>query len=364
MFEGVSFPEFMSWKSNPSLELQQKYNQLRQRAKAINFGIPSGLTSVGLSLYAKSEYGILLELSDAENFRKTLITQVYPEIGYYLRESDMEILAENLGCSENECWQKLGWNSKNKSSDDLRAMVSGGVRNIIRGKTKRKDGKDYTKFLVNKVWKGLETLVTNPTAVQLLSKANNTGSEELFKNLLGKSTCTLTGRIRGKVGFTQACNTPFSGLASDGAKLAMWNLMQVGYKLVGFIHDEILIEILENSDWDREIELINKIVCSSMQELTGTIPIMCEYSLSRVWSKEAKSIYDKKGRIQIWSKELEKKRRDEIEKKNGKSLFVEEGKKESKDLEKRRREDGSHMENGESEYLEQEKLQTDCGSHQ
>lgn len=37
----------------------------------------------------------------------------------------------------------------------------------------------------------------------------------------------LTVRIRGKVGFTQSCNTAFSGLAADGAKLALWNLMQV-----------------------------------------------------------------------------------------------------------------------------------------
>ncbi len=29
------------------------------------------------------------------------------------------------------------------------------------------------------------------------------------------------------------------GLAADGAKLAMWNLYMVGYRLVGFIHDEV-----------------------------------------------------------------------------------------------------------------------------
>jgi len=103
------------------------------------------------------------------------------------------------------------------------------------------------------------------------------------------------------VGFTQACNTPFSGLAADGAKIALWNLLHVGYKIVGFIHDEILIEIQEESDWDKEVALIQKIVCSSMQELTGTIPINCEYSLSRVWSKEAKAIYDTEGNIQIWT---------------------------------------------------------------
>jgi len=179
-------------------------------------------------------------------------------------------------------------------------MVTGGLRNIIRGKTTRKDGTEYTKYFVNKVWKGLEELVADPVTLNLISDAKSQGSENLYKHLLGVDVCTLTGRIRGKVGFTQACNTPFSGLAADGAKLAMWNLMQAGFKLVGFIHDEILIEIPEDSSWDDKVQLINKIVCGTMQELTGTIPIRCEYSLSRVWSKEAKAVYDKKGNIQIW----------------------------------------------------------------
>jgi hypothetical protein len=30
-----------------------------------------------------------------------------------------------------------------------------------------------------------------------------------------------------------------SGLAADGAKLAMWNLYMVGYRIIGFIHDEV-----------------------------------------------------------------------------------------------------------------------------
>jgi len=179
-------------------------------------------------------------------------------------------------------------------------MVTGGLRNVLKGKTTRKDGSPYTKYFTNKIWKGLEDLVQNPYTYKAIHTANNTGSEELFKVLMGKDVCTLTGRIRGKVGFTQACNTPFSGLAADGAKLAMWNLFQVGFRVVGFIHDEILVEITEDSDWSDEIRLINNIVCESMQELTGTIPITCEYSLSRVWSKEAKAVYDGKGKIQIW----------------------------------------------------------------
>lgn len=68
MFSGVDFPEFNSWKSSPNPELQEKYKVARQRAKAINFGIPSGLTPQGLGQYAKSAYGVdfTLEVSNMD----------------------------------------------------------------------------------------------------------------------------------------------------------------------------------------------------------------------------------------------------------------------------------------------------------
>jgi hypothetical protein len=59
--------------------------------------------------------------------------------------------------------------------------------------------------------------------------------------------------------FTQSCNTPFSGLAADGAKLALWNLTHVGFRVVAFVHDEIVLEIPENGDHDRDIALINEV---------------------------------------------------------------------------------------------------------
>jgi hypothetical protein len=78
----------------------------------------------------------------------------------------------------------------------------------------------------------------DPEVAKQLESSAKKGNESLFKALFGRSVCTLTGRVRGKVGFTQACNTPFSGLAADGAKLAMWNLMQV-YAFINTINQSI-----------------------------------------------------------------------------------------------------------------------------
>lgn len=46
------------------------------------------------------------------------------------------------------------------------------------------------------------------------------------------SICTLTGRIRRNVKLPVFNNTAYSGLAADGAKLALWNLTYVGFKYV------------------------------------------------------------------------------------------------------------------------------------
>jgi hypothetical protein len=61
---------------------------------------------------------------------------------------------------------------------------------------------------------------------------------------------TLTGRLRANASYCARHNTVFQGLAADGAKLALWLLWRAGYRIVNFIHDEVLIEIPVDSRLD------------------------------------------------------------------------------------------------------------------
>ena len=74
--------------------------------------------------------------------------------------------------------------------------------------------------------------------------------------------------VLGSVGFSQARNTPFQGLAADGAKLALWELLKQGFRCVAFIHDEVVIELPIDADHTAAAEQIEKILCDSMQQLT------------------------------------------------------------------------------------------------
>jgi DNA polymerase I-like protein with 3'-5' exonuclease and polymerase domains len=303
MIEGVHLQEFMTWKTHPDAEMRAKFQTLRQRAKAVNFGIPSGLTAAGLGHYAKSAYFVDLSDEDSEKFRKTLVETVYPELSLYLKESDMERLAANLNVPENVCWHTFAFKKGDRSG-----AIEGSIRNIVRGKKHRKkDGKEYNAYFQKKVWNGLRHITRDPQLYKVIDEAQQAGAgnETVFKELFGRPVVTLTGRVRGKVGFTQACNTPFSGLAADGAKLAMWNLYQLGYKIVGFIHDEVVIEIPETptGTYNKEAEAITQVICGSMRELTGPVPISSSLSISRVWSKNAKAVYNDQNELIPWELE-------------------------------------------------------------
>lgn len=138
----------------------------------------------------------------------------------------METLANNLGCSLQACLKKFQWkkkgnakgrkkekekeekeekaveeekeeegeNTEKEREEDKKARIAGGLRNVIKGKTVRKDGTPYSKFYTTKIWRGLEDLVRSPEMFQALAQAKSEGSPELFKVLMGKDVCTLTGR--------------------------------------------------------------------------------------------------------------------------------------------------------------------------
>ena len=99
---------------------------------------------------------------------------------------------------------------------------------------------------------------------------------------------TLSGRLRGHVGFSQKANTPFQGLAADGNKLALFRLLRNGFRVCGFVHDEMLILIPDGSDYTKAVERVEQILVNAMQELCPDIPICAEYLLGDRWYKDVK----------------------------------------------------------------------------
>jgi hypothetical protein len=296
MLSGMTPGEFMALKDTP--DGAKKFKQCRQNAKAVNFGVPGGLGAISLVEYARSTYKVEMNLDQATAMRQKLITEVYPELNEndgYLAANDMQILARNLCTADSECWKALDW----KGTRDWVTVFC--VQKIVRGKAFKKDGTPYKESFVCNVWDALNELNRSgdPRLAELLE--DRKGGPELHRLLFSQSVVTLTGRVRGDVEYTQAKNTPFQGLASDGAKLALWELLYRGFRVTGFVHDELLIELPDLGGYVElaTCEEVKRIVCESMAQVTGKVPIDAEYTVSRCWSKEAKLLV-KGDKVMAW----------------------------------------------------------------
>lgn len=75
-------------------------------------------------------------------------------------------------------------------------------------------------------------------------------------------------------------------------------LLQAGFRVCGFIHDEMLIELPEGADYDAAVAAVQQILADSMRELTPSIPIATEFLLADRWYKDApEQPRDTAGRI-------------------------------------------------------------------
>ena len=95
---------------------------------------------------------------------------------------------------------------------------------------------------------------------------------------------TLTGRVRSNCTYTAYLNTKFQGLAADGAKLAMYNVCRAGYKIVAFIHDQIVVEALTEEALDT-LDKVSSIMVDSMKVVTPDVKISVEGEVRDRWGK-------------------------------------------------------------------------------
>jgi DNA polymerase I-like protein with 3'-5' exonuclease and polymerase domains len=115
---------------------------------------------------------------------------------------------------------------------------------------------------------------------------------------------TLTGRLRANASYTARHNTIFQGLAADGAKLALWRLWRAGYRIVNFIHDQVLVEIPQCSPSERmrHARSIREHMIAGMQEVVPDVRIDVSFAASDRWYKDAELKYgDSEQELLLWT---------------------------------------------------------------
>ena len=119
-----------------------------------------------------------------------------------------------------------------------------------------------------------------------------------------------SNRYRGDVGFTDACNTMFQGLAADAAKAAGFLIAKACYvdsasplfgaRMVNFVHDEFILEVRDDDRAADAAEELARLMVVGASPFLPDVPPKVEPQLARRWSKQAETIRDEKGRLIPW----------------------------------------------------------------
>lgn len=96
---------------------------------------------------------------------------------------------------------------------------------------------------------------------------------------------TITGRTRAGCTFTQSKNFPFQGLAADGAKISLFNLVTAGFRVVNYVHDEFVIEIPHDDLLHSRRSEAEKIMIDGMKTVCPDIEIRIESDICDYWKK-------------------------------------------------------------------------------
>lgn len=278
IFEGCSLDEFNKLPNR---------KELRQRAKALNFGIPGGLSADTLVQYAAQTYQVQMTHQQAEDFRHRHITTVFPELTDYLESEPLaELLAWNLQTTP-EAVQEV-------FDEPWHLQV---LRRLCNGEPfKSSTGEPYPDGLVERLWEALVTLDSQG----LWTAAVAAQDVKTLRRLFWGSAVTLSGRVRGNLPHCASKNCSFQGGAADGAKAALWRLHQAGFQVVVFCHDEYLLAWPASADHTAMSQQVEKICIDAMQPFCGDVPVRCEYWLAKRWDKRAEKVLDANGRLSVW----------------------------------------------------------------
>lgn len=124
--------------------------------------------------------------------------------------------------------------------------------------------------------------------------------KQLSANNTGTLVLQRSGFTRGRIGYTNACNTHFQSLAAHASKAALW---AVGYECynvpssdlykswpICFVHDEIIIECKEKKA-ARAAKRLEQVMMEQMQPWVPNVPVRASAHLMRRWSKKAEPVY-------------------------------------------------------------------------
>ena len=239
----------------------------RQSAKAVSFGRPGGMGAAVLKDQAKSAYGV--ELTDEQVWaRIDAYETLVPELKDYL--NDRAHVAKRLNLTPAAYNASRGEHGGDPSPAGWLGSMFPKVLRTPAPVTAK--GRPYSPEERAYLWGAAQSLAADlsaPLAADLRARKPSKELSNAVERLVGRATCTLTGRFRSNCTFAASRNTLFQGVAADGLVLALWDLWRAGYTPVLAIHDEIVLEVPEK---DLTKALVDDVVARMEAAMSRVIP--------------------------------------------------------------------------------------------
>jgi DNA polymerase I-like protein with 3'-5' exonuclease and polymerase domains len=271
----------------------------RDSVKAVSFGRPGGMGAARLQGIAKSSYGIYLELAAVEK-RIQAYHQLCPELDTFLQDEvdTGRVIAQALRLTpaayRTACGQ--GYDPLDPTNQAPQGWLGGMLLKVLRDPnpvTRQGQGRPYTPQEIAFLWnqaQGLPNvglLLEPAAAVQLAGRQAGHSLWEAVRTWAGRrSVFTVTGRLRARATFCSSRNCLFQGAAADGAILGLWRVWRAGYKLVDFVHDQLVVECpADDQVWVRAAEIESHMV-AGMCEIVPGMNVKVETVITRSLNKK------------------------------------------------------------------------------
>ncbi|WZO96108.1 DNA polymerase [Isosphaeraceae bacterium EP7] len=267
----------------------------RDSAKAVSFGRPGGMGAERLRQVAKAGYGKDLTVEEVEG-RIHAYHELCPELDAFLKdETDTGLaLALALNLTPAEYCRATGkaFDPADQEAHRPQAWLGGMLLKVLRDETPvtlRGEGRPYSPEEIDFFWgraQGLEIKLKPRQAAKLAARQADVPLWEAFRRWAGRRPMfTLTGRLRANTTFSSSRNNVFQGPAADGAVMAMWLAWRAGFKLVDFVHDQLVVESPADDQVPRRVAELDELMTRGMLTIAPGMAVKVETVVTRSLNK-------------------------------------------------------------------------------
>jgi hypothetical protein len=264
----------------------------RNSAKPVSFGRPGGMGAARLQDIAKSSYGIELSHDEVAS-RIQAYHDLCPELSRFL-EDELNtglVVASAIDLTPAGFSASLGHRFGAGNADVTpQGWLGGMLLKVLRDETPVTGrGRQYSDAELDYFWDRAQ-LLTNELDPKLRNdlQQRRPGLRlwKAVRHWAGRRPVfTLTGRLRAGATFCSSRNCIFQGAAADGAILGLWRVWRAGFRIVNFVHDQIVVEALEDDRIPEVVANIESLMRAGMREIVPGMRVGIDTLVTRSLSK-------------------------------------------------------------------------------